>query len=252
MSVFSGEVGITKADKRLDMAGRQRQDDKAAKLGAKDKATRRQDHSQTRAVAAILGHRVMLTLHLSDVRATATTPRPLRWPPPFLIITPCAGLVCCFRDVPRDATSDNGSLSAPTTAAGGCRARGRRSSTGGETAGRRCCRWCRHVPKTRPGRASRRPRAMRERGAIHPRARGGFSVITFVPRHLHAQSGVRIFRPTTRSHHRLGLVARCGDLALSHTQKNMPFLLCVFSTYSQNTQMAPTNGAISVNIVLRQ
>ena len=40
--------------------------------------------------------------------------------------------------------------------------------------------------------------------------------------------------------------------AITQHTKNMPFLLCVFSTYSQNTQMAPTNGAISVNIVLRQ
>ena len=60
----------------------------------------------------------------------------------------------------------------------------------------------------------------------HPRAQGDFSVIiTFVPRYLHAKNGVRVLRPTTRSCPRLGLVVRCGDLAIS--QKKHSFL-CVF------------------------
>ena len=53
-----------------------------------------------------------------------------------------------------------------------------------------------------------------QRPQIHPRRRCGFSVITFVPRYLHGGNGVVTFRPTTRSRPRLGLVVRCGDLAL--------------------------------------
>ena len=37
-----------------------------------------------------------------------------------------------------------------------------------------------------------------------PRRRGGFSVITFVPRYLHAGNWVGVFKPTTRSRPRLG------------------------------------------------
>ena len=64
---------------------------------------------------------------------------------------------------------------------------------------------------------------------VHPRHWGVFSVITFVPRYLHAANGVCAFRPTTRSRPRLGLVVRCGDLALS--QKTCLFVR--FFTYSQ-------------------
>ena len=52
-----------------------------------------------------------------------------------------------------------------------------------------------------------------------------FAKMTFVPCYLHAQNGVCVFRSTTRSRPRLGLVVRCGDLALS--QKKHAFL-CVF------------------------
>ena len=69
----------------------------------------------------------------------------------------------------------------------------------------------------------------------HPRARGGFSIITFVPRYLHGQNGVVTFRPTTRSRPRLGLVVRCGDLALQ--RKNMPF--CTFFHVQPKYQNAP-------------
>ena len=69
--------------------------------------------------------------------------------------------------------------------------------------------------------------ALREHATTNPSRppwrRGGFPVITFVPRYLHAQKRVGAFRPTTRSRPRLGLVVRCGDLALS---KKIPF--CAF------------------------
>ena len=70
----------------------------------------------------------------------------------------------------------------------------------------------------------------------HPRARGGFSVITFVPRYLHEQKRAGAFRSTARSRPRLCLVVRCGDLALSQ-KKNMPF--GGFFTCSQNTKITP-------------
>ena len=68
-----------------------------------------------------------------------------------------------------------------------------------------------------------------------PQAEIWGSIITFVPRYLHARNGVCVFRPTTRSRPRLGLVVRCGDLALS--QKTCLFVR--FFTYSQNTKMTP-------------
>ena len=43
----------------------------------------------------------------------------------------------------------------------------------------------------------------------------GFGNNYFVPRYLQGGNGVCVFRPTTRSRPRLGLVVRCGDLALS-------------------------------------
>ena len=74
----------------------------------------------------------------------------------------------------------------------------------------------------------------------NPRRCFGFSLITFVPRSLHGEKRAGAFRPTTRSRPRLGLVVRCGDLALS--QKNMPF--CAFFHVQPKYQ----NGAIFVHI----
>ena len=64
--------------------------------------------------------------------------------------------------------------------------------------------------------------------------------MAFVPRYLHGVNGVVVFRPTTRSRPRLGLVVRCGDLALS--QKNMPFVRFF------HVQPKYQNNAIFVNI----
>ena len=86
----------------------------------------------------------------------------------------------------------------------------------------------------RPGFPKRAPPAVWY--VVHTRTWGGFSVIALVPRYLHAQNGGCVFRPTTRSRPRLGLlVVRCGDLALS--QKNMPFY--AFFTCSQNSKITP-------------
>ena len=68
-----------------------------------------------------------------------------------------------------------------------------------------------------------------------PRRSFGFSVITFVPRYLHGPNGVVVFRPTTRSRPRLGLVVRCGDLTLQ--RNNMPFR--TFFHVQPNFKMAP-------------
>ena len=89
----------------------------------------------------------------------------------------------------------------------------------------------RHTPPT-----TRRPASAPE----HPRRRLFFSVITSVPRYLHGRKRAGAFRPTTRSRPRLGLVVRCGDLALS--QKNMP--ICAFFHVQPKYQ----NNAIFVNI----
>ena len=74
-----------------------------------------------------------------------------------------------------------------------------------------------------------------------PPCAGWFSVITFVPRYVHASNGVCIFRPTTRSRPRLGLVVRCGDLALSQKKA------CLFVRFF-HVQSKHQNDAIFVNI----
>ena len=96
-------------------------------------------------------------------------------------------------------------------------------------------------------RAYRPPCSGSERSEVsaHPRSRGGFSLITFVPRYPHAANSACVFRPTTRSRPRLGLVVRCGDLALS--QKNMPF--CAFfyvqpKKYQNDAIFAVKNASI--------
>ena len=69
-----------------------------------------------------------------------------------------------------------------------------------------CLRWQAPSQGASVRRQHGRPRAPPPRHP--PRRRGGFSVITFVPRYLHAGNLVGAFRPTTRSRPRLGLVVR--------------------------------------------
>ena len=69
----------------------------------------------------------------------------------------------------------------------------------------------------------------------HPRTRSGFSLITLLSRYLHEKKRAGSFRPTTQSRPWLGLVVRCGDLALS--QKRCFFVR--FFTCSQNTKITP-------------
>ena len=68
-------------------------------------------------------------------------------------------------------------------------------------------------------------------GPRPPAEIGGFGN-NFDPKYLHGGSSVVVFRPTTRSRPRLGLVIRCGDLALQ--RKNMPF--CTFFSRAAKIQ----------------